>query len=371
MLAFSSSLLPTWKRGWYTHTIGTILSYLEPFRKGVLGATSVWPLLFLVGVVTAWHASGLSAARFVGNDGAAPFTFARGGPIVTAEDEAVAVLGAVVAPGGTAGAGTNLFLVGGGAVLAPADPLTNLVPLSGGLTKYRVRAGDTLSSIAAQFGISVETVRWANPDLKWSLRVGQEITVLPVSGVVYNVREGDSLESVAGRFQVDSEPLKQYNPDYQKTFAEGAGALIVPNARPLKGAAAFSTAELPDLKGYFTLPARGWNWGELHERNAVDIANTCGTPVFAAAEGVVIPDDRLGDGKTGWNEGYGTFVLVEHPNGTKTRYAHLETAAVALGDYVNQGDQVGTIGNTGNTHGPTGCHVHFEVHGAKNPFAVR
>ncbi len=129
-------------------------------------------------------------------------------------------------------------------------------------------------------------------------------------------------------------------------------------------------ANLPDLKNYFALPAIGWNWGELHNYNAVDIANQCGASVHAAAEGLVVADENFGDGSSGWNDGYGIFVLLEHPNGTKTRYAHLDKAIVRVGDYVNRGGEIGVMGSTGNTHGPTGCHLHFEVYGAKNPFAV-
>ena len=127
---------------------------------------------------------------------------------------------------------------------------------------------------------------------------------------------------------------------------------------------------LPDLKDYFALPAIGWNWGQLHSVNAVDIANQCGTSVHAAAEGLVVSDSVLGSGASGWNNGYGIFVLLEHPNGVKTRYAHLDKVLVKIGQYVSRGEEVGVMGNTGNTHGPTGCHLHFEVLGAKNPFAV-
>lgn len=74
---------------------------------------------------------------------------------------------------------------------------------------------------------------------------------------------------------------------------------------------------------------------------------------------------------SGWNNGYGTFVLIEHANGTRTRYASLAKVTAAIGGFVKQGEQVGTMGDTGKSHGPTGCHLHFEVLGAKNPFAVR
>jgi murein DD-endopeptidase MepM/ murein hydrolase activator NlpD len=113
------------------------------------------------------------------------------------------------------------------------------------------------------------------------------------------------------------------------------------------------------------MPTEGFNWGILHNQNAVDIANSCGTPVDAAAEGLVVDES----GNDVWSSGYGRYVIIEHPNNTKTRYAHLEKVAVSIGDYVTQGSQIGTMGNTGNVHGPTGCHLHFEIYGAANPFA--
>ena len=112
------------------------------------------------------------------------------------------------------------------------------------------------------------------------------------------------------------------------------------------------------------MPTTGWNWGELHAQNAVDIANSCGTPIYAAAQGLII--EAL---EQGWNFGYGSYITIEHPNGAKTRYAHLSKLIAAAGSYIEQGDLIALIGNTGNTHGPTGCHLHFEVLGAKNPLA--
>lgn len=116
----------------------------------------------------------------------------------------------------------------------------------------------------------------------------------------------------------------------------------------------------PALERYFSIPAQGFNWGKLHPHNAVDIANACGTPIVTSADGMV-NEASLDD----WNGGYGHYVLVAHPNGTKTRYAHMEKIAVSVGLYVKQGEVLGTMGRTGDA---TGCHVHFEVLGAVNPF---
>jgi murein DD-endopeptidase MepM/ murein hydrolase activator NlpD len=113
------------------------------------------------------------------------------------------------------------------------------------------------------------------------------------------------------------------------------------------------------------MPTTGWNWGKLHAHNAVDIANKCGTSIYAAADGLVLESVDGG----GWNQGYGNYVLIEHPNNTQTMYAHTQSNSVTQGMMVKKGDVIAYIGNTGKTHGVTGCHVHFEVHGARNPFA--
>jgi murein DD-endopeptidase MepM/ murein hydrolase activator NlpD len=115
-----------------------------------------------------------------------------------------------------------------------------------------------------------------------------------------------------------------------------------------------------DSAAYFIMPTTGLDFGKLHPHNAVDIANSCGTPVNAAAEGLVSALSL-----DSWSGGYGHYVMITHPNGIKTRYAHLTTIAVSVSEYVKQGQRVGLMGRTGDA---TGCHLHFEVLGAPNPF---
>ncbi len=117
----------------------------------------------------------------------------------------------------------------------------------------------------------------------------------------------------------------------------------------------------------FSPPTIGWNWGQLHAFNAVDIANRCGTPIYAAKEGFIIETSS----DNSWNSGYGNYIKIEHPNNIQTFYSHLEKTAdsIAIGQFVKEKELIGYMGSTGNTHGPTGCHLHFEVHGAENPLA--
>ncbi len=258
----------------------------------------------------------------------------------------------------------GFVVVEGDSLLNSSNPLSTILPNRDGLLTYKIQKGDTLSKIAANFGISVNTIFWANGTLGSSIRVGQEIVILPVSGVAHRIDEGDTLDSVADLYAVSKDKIAQYNKRSSSRPLVVGSVLVIPGAKPKKTVATQALEKLPSYPGYFILPTTGLNWGQLHSYNAIDVANACGTPIYASAEGLITASMNYG-----YNDGYGHYIDIEHPNGVVTRYAHTEKNTVSVGDYVAQGDQIGNIGNTGKTHGPTGCHVHFEVRGARNPFA--
>lgn len=92
----------------------------------------------------------------------------------------------------------------------------------------------------------------------------------------------------------------------------------------------------------------GYRWGVLH--GGIDIANSIGTPILAASDGVVVD--------VGPTAGYGAWVKLRHSDGTVTLYGHINTWNVSVGERVMAGDQIATMGNRGNSTGP---HLHFEV----------
>ncbi len=188
---------------------------------------------------------------------------------------------------------------------------------------------------------------------------------LPVSGELYTTKTGETLAGIAYTMNVPLDEIKKYNSVYSDVPVIPEGTILI---IPTKGEGSNASSALPLLKDFFTLPADGWNWGVLHEENAIDITGKCGSDVRASAEGVVVTDDIFGDGKDGWNGGYGKFVLIEHKNGVKTRYAHLDTIQVDIGDVVKKGEVVGSMGKTGGNEGLSGCFVHFEIIGAQNEF---
>jgi murein DD-endopeptidase MepM/ murein hydrolase activator NlpD len=117
----------------------------------------------------------------------------------------------------------------------------------------------------------------------------------------------------------------------------------------------------PAIPGYYIRPlAGGVKTQCLHGYNAVDLGTPTGTSVMAAASGTVIVARP-----SGYNGGYGEYIVIQHPNGTQTVYGHLSKLYVTDGAHVSQGQTIALSGNTGNSTGP---HLHFEVRGAANPF---
>lgn len=232
------------------------------------------------------------------------------------------------------------------------------------ITTYKVQSGDNLSKIAKMFGVDVGTIYWAN-DLKRGdlVKEGDILVILPISGIQYEIKKGDTMESIAKKYKADPEEILAYN-NISKDLKVG-DTIIIPNAElspvPSSSGNIARGTSGPNLSGYFVRPISGGRKSQgLHGFNGVDLANSCGSPVFASASGTVIVARSAG-----WNGGYGKYVVIAHPNGTQTVYAHLLGVLINVGQYTTQGSVIGSVGSTGHS---TGCHTHFEIRGARNPF---
>jgi len=260
-------------------------------------------------------------------------------------------------------------IIVGNALLADSGPLGTIAdieetPPSDQISLYVVRGGDTIGEIAEMFGVSPSTILWAN-DLTRGSKVspGQTLVILPVSGVRHTVKKGDTVSSIAKRYGADSEEIAQFNGiDVHHPLIVGA-LIIVPDG----DAPSSSNIRITDnstkksISGYFIKPlARSLRSQGIHGYNGIDLAAPVGTTIMAAASGQVIVSRS-----SGWNGGYGNYVVIKHGNGTQTLYAHMDSITVSQGILVEQGAAIGTIGMTGRS---TGAHLHFEVRGAQNPF---
>lgn len=270
--------------------------------------------------------------------------------------------------------GTGLQVSQDNALVSTRNPLGMLPrPESGQIVVYTVEAGDTPSAIAARFGISLNTLLWANNLRSVSaIKIGDELVILPVTGVQYQVKKGDTIEGIAKKFKADTSDIISFN-GLGIGEALGVGSeIIIPDGEMSAPASVSSVASLPpsavarfaglpELKGFFMRPMTGGRKSRgIHGFNGIDLADTCGQPVYAAAEGSAIIART-----SGWNGGYGKYIVISHSNGIQTLYAHLSALSVTAGFAVRQGSPIGLIGSTGNS---TGCHLHFEVRGARNPF---
>ena len=238
---------------------------------------------------------------------------------------------------------------------------------------YDIQEGDTLSFIASDFGVSVETIIWANNlNNVNSIKPGSELKIPPIDGIIHKVKKGDNIKNIAKKYGADEEKIIAFNALPKDGAIQTEVELIIPGGRIIaspktsNSIAAVNSAikrfaYLPDLGGFFMFPTAGRNWGRIHGRNGVDVANSCGTPIFASADGSVAASDAVG-----WNGGFGKFIKLLHANATETIYAHASKLLVVSGETVQKGQQIALMGTTGRS---TGCHLHFEVHGAKNPLA--
>jgi len=268
--------------------------------------------------------------------------------------------------------GGGITVVGGSALLSVTGPLGSLVDVeaeerrSTAISVYVVREGDTLSDIARMFDVTVNTIIWAN-DIKRGniIQPGDLLIILPISGLQYTVKKGDTLSGITKRYKGDIDEIIAYNGLPDNVLLTVGQIIIIPNGESDKPSVSPSGRVVrgggPAYFGYYLRPISGSRRSQgLHGYNAVDLAQSCGAPVRASASGRVIVARSFG-----WNGGYGKYLVVNHLNGTQTLYAHLNSMIVGNGWNVVQGQVIGYIGSTGLS---TGCHVHFEIRGAKNPF---
>ncbi|MEK9177231.1 MAG: LysM peptidoglycan-binding domain-containing M23 family metallopeptidase, partial [Patescibacteria group bacterium] len=218
------------------------------------------------------------------------------------------------------------------------------------------------------FGVSPNTVMWAN-DLNRGnvIQVGETLVILPVSGVEHVVKKGETVASIVKKYGGDmSETLSFNNLAAGASLSPGDTIVIPDGVEPAAVSSGVSRSPSrnvggPLLVGYYLRPlASGVRTQGRHGYNGIDIGAPTGTSVFASAGGIVLFSKPYG-----WNGGYGQYVVIEHPNGTQTLYAHLSKVYVSGGEAVAQGELIGAVGSTGKATGP---HLHFEVHGAANPF---
>ncbi|RJR15289.1 LysM peptidoglycan-binding domain-containing protein [Candidatus Microgenomates bacterium] len=227
---------------------------------------------------------------------------------------------------------------------------------------YTVESGDTLSEIAEKFNVSVDSVKWANPDLKGEkVTVGDELSIPPVTGLVIKVQKGETVYSIAKKYQVDAQNIVNFPfNDFTDldTFALAAGQTLIvpdgvmPESKPIYSPRTIAQVGVTAGDGQFIWPTQGRiTQNPVTYHMALDIANSSLPPVAAADAGTVILVKQQ-------RYDYGWHIIVDHGNGYQTLYAHLSDIYVSEGQGVSRGSVIGKVGSTGRSTGP---HLHFEI----------
>lgn len=224
---------------------------------------------------------------------------------------------------------------------------------------YTIQKGDTLGGLSEKFGISVDTIKWANNFKSDNLTVGDNLKIPPVTGIVYKVRPGDTIYSLAKYYKTDAQKIVNFPfNDFADldTFALDVGqSLIIPDgvapeARAI--AIVVPVTQSAGGSGEFAWPVGGGitQWPVWYHM-ALDIADSSAPGIAAAGAGIVSTPPFM-------RFGYGNYVIIDHGNGLSTLYGHLSEIYVGDGQQVSRGQIIGKMGSTGRS---TGTHLHFEV----------
>jgi len=235
------------------------------------------------------------------------------------------------------------------------------------IIKYIVQSGDTISTIAEEFDISVSTILWENELTAYSIiRPGKELDILPVSGITHVVKKGENVGILAKEYSVEEAELIKINKLENEKLAIGQKVIIPGGKKVYQSYTPKTYTGYTAIKELVTTPPASkvtlgnkMQWPTVGNRitqyyswkhHGLDIANKIGTPLYAADSGVVEV--------VGWGTGYGNQILIDHGGGKKTRYAHCSKFYVSDGEKVKKGQAIAAMGSTGWS---TGSHIHFEV----------
>ena len=239
---------------------------------------------------------------------------------------------------------------------------------------YIVQPGDTVFGIAKKFNLKPETIMWSNRDLELNpdlLRVGDELTILPVDGVYHQVQKGETISAIAKKYKVKPSVIINYEwnnlKDANEPLQPGRYLIVPGGEKPfIPRTVSIYRGPIPKNAkrgtGSFVWPVSGTITQQYWKgHRALDIGSWMGNPVVAADSGYVV--------FAGWdNSGYGNLIVIDHGNGYRTYYAHLSRIFVRRGESVGKGQRIGSVGSSGNSTGP---HLHFEIrfrNVQRNPF---
>lgn len=374
------------------------------------------PLTASAGVLSALGIHTAEANTVAGTPSTNPVLNSQKMPVVVASNMGPGILGGTASD--TSIVITNAALEPSMGPVGNASDAEELPDNGGSITFYTVQAGDTVGSIAQIFDVTKATILAANNlSATQALKPGTILTILPISGKTITIKKGDTVKILAKKFGVDPSDVSFYNnltgdqnlvvgetllipdPNFDGTSDTAQVASpVVKNPKPSASTVPSKNPPVSSLglyttnkNGIDTTPitihpmksmdnrdlgnallrpvakeksrrsqgAHGWG------KKSVDLAAPLGTPIVAAADGVVVLART-----DGWNGGYGSYVIIMSTiegGPVQTIYAHMSKVIATTGQTVTRGQLIGLVGMTGDA---TGDHLHFEVRGALNPLSL-
>ncbi len=226
--------------------------------------------------------------------------------------------------------------------------------------RHRVQKGEGLWMIARSYGLSTHTVRTVNRKRlrKYDyLPVGLNLRIPNRDGVLVQLKPGQTLWDLKETYGVSTESILSFNQIASAKQVHRNQELFLPGARPRARDAASESRRFgwPTPRGQREISSPfGMRQHPIYDRRikhqGIDIAGREGTRVLASRAGRVVFARR-------WST-YGRTIRVNHYDGFKTLYSHLDRIVVEEGQYVEKGQTIGVIGSSGLA---TGANLHFEI----------
>lgn len=275
--------------------------------------------------------------------------------------------------------GQGRFAMGGTALYKPTLLPGNPTVKRNEISDYEVVPGDSLSSIAYEYGVSVPTILWENNlNSRSVIRPGDVLKIPPTTGIMHTVKKGDTLKKIATLYGADAADIIAFNhlsvdghdliagdlimvPNGEQPQTHAAPIVrpsqpIARNSTVIRRAAPPNSVSTPSVSGFIwptTSHLVTQYFGLSH--HAIDIGGPWQSPIYATKSGVVEV------AQCGWNSGYGCYIIIDHGDGIKSLYGHNSQLLVSPGDEVSTGQTIALMGNTGHVSGVTGIHSHFEI----------
>jgi len=224
------------------------------------------------------------------------------------------------------------------------------------IAKHEVKSGESIWRLSQHYGVSIKTIVAANKiKEKTIIQPGDTLRIPDRAGIFFKAQKKENLTEIAKRYKVEADAVKKANGLDHKLISKGE-ELFLPGAKPLPEFEYIRRKIFAwPIKADYRLTS-GFGWrvhpisGSKAFHTGIDIGASMRTPIYAAAEGVVVFSGNGGS--------YGNMIILRHKNGLFTVYGHASKLIAKKGKFVKRGQRIALVGSTGAS---TGAHLHFEV----------